>query len=169
MADRLLRRVERERPIAGERAASQGPRAARRERVRLEPQLAAQQVRLRRVIGKQLAELVPAIGLSRLEQSADPVVQRRSISLRQRSIGDGADQKVLEPGRPARRIVAIGHEQALAGQRLRCHAHFAVERQELIECEVLTDHAGSLERDLFRRRQPVEPRRDDRLNGFRER
>ena len=91
------------------------------------------------------------------------------VSLYERMAAVIADQKVLEPERPARRIVAIGHEQAFADQRLRCHAHFAVQRQELIECEVFTDHAGSLERDLFRRRQPVEPRRDDRLNGFRER
>ena len=97
MADRLLRREERERPIAGERAASHRPRAARRERVRLEPQLAAQAVRLRRVIGKQLAELVATISLSSLEQSGDAVVQHRSIGLRQRPIGDIADQKVLEP------------------------------------------------------------------------
>ena len=121
------------------------------------------------MIGEQLAELLAAICLSRLEQSGDPVVQRRSIGFRQRSIGDIADQKVLEPKRPARRIVAISHEQAFADQRLGCHAHFAVERQELIECEVLTDHASSLERDLLRRRQPVEPRPHDRLNGFGER
>ena len=80
------------------------------------------------MIGEQLAELLAAICLSRLEQSGDPVVQRRSIGLRQRPIGDVADQQVLEPKRPAGGIVPIGHEQALPDQRLGCHAHFAVER-----------------------------------------